>query len=121
PGGHVAVIEGAMSVMDLPMPELADRIMAQAWGVRTHGVASQLYRLLREARLVRVRVIAVATAEYEAYPYFVKYAREAGDSAVEARIATEAGVAEWRREVEARVKDGWFSADCLFITVGIVA
>src|SRR4051812_34303933 len=29
PGGRVAVVEGAMSVMALPMPELADRIMAQ--------------------------------------------------------------------------------------------
>ena len=37
PGGRVAVVEGAMSVMDLPMPDLADRIMGQQWGVRSHA------------------------------------------------------------------------------------
>jgi len=120
PGGRVAVVEGAMSVMDLPMPELADRIMAQAWGVRTHGFASELYRLLCEAGLIRVRVIPVATAEYEAYPYFLKYALEAADGAVEAGVATEQEVSEWRRQVEARVAKGWFSADCLFIAIGTV-
>jgi len=55
-GGRVAVVEGAMSVMDLPMPELADRIMGQQWGVRSHSFAAELYRLLRAAGLVRVRV-----------------------------------------------------------------
>jgi ubiquinone/menaquinone biosynthesis C-methylase UbiE len=120
PAGRVAVVEGAMSVMDLPIPELADRIMGQAWGIRTHGFATELCRLLREAGLIRVRVIPVATAEYDAYPYFLKYALESADGAVEAAVATEDEVAEWKRQVEERVKDGWFSADCLFIAIGTV-
>jgi SAM-dependent methyltransferase len=121
PGGRIAVVEGAMSVMDLPMPELADRIMGHAWVVRTHGFATELYRLLRGAGLMRVRVIPVATAEYEAYPYFLMYALEAADGAVEAGVATEQEVNEWRRQIEQRVADGWFSADCLFIAIGTVA
>jgi ubiquinone/menaquinone biosynthesis C-methylase UbiE len=121
PGGRVAVVEGAMSVMDLPMPELADRIMGQAWGKRTHGFATALYRLLREAGLVRVRVVPVATAEYEAYPYFLKHALEAADGAVEAGVATADEVAGWKRQVTERVRAGWFSADCIFIAVGAVS
>jgi SAM-dependent methyltransferase len=105
PGGRVVVVEGAMSVMDLPMPELADRILGQAWGLRSHGLALDIYRLLCEVGLSRVRVIPVATAEYQAYPYFLSFAREA---------------AEWLRQVEERVRDGWFSADCLFIAMGTV-
>ena len=43
-GGRVAVFEGAMSVMDLPMPELADRIMGQD-GVFGHMASlTELYR-----------------------------------------------------------------------------
>jgi len=119
--GRVAVVEGAMSVMDLPLPELADRIMAEAWGVRSNSFAAQLYRLLREAGLARVRVLPVATSEYEVYPYFLKYAREAAKGAAEAGVATAAEASEWLRQVDARVGPGdWFSADCLFIAIGTV-
>ena len=120
PGGRVAVVEGAMSMMDLPMPELADRILAQSWGSRGHAFAGELYRLLHEAGLVRVRVIPVATAGYEVYPYFLEHAREAAAGAVEAGFASRDDVTEWVRKVEARAKDGWFSADCLFIAIGAV-
>jgi hypothetical protein len=68
-----------------------------------------------------VRVIPVATAQYEAYPYFLKYALEAADGAVDSGLASEQEMSEWRRQVEARVADGWFSADCMFIAIGTVA
>jgi SAM-dependent methyltransferase len=118
PGGRIAVVEGAMSVMDLPLPELADRIMGHAWGLRTHAFAAELYRLLREAGLERVRILPIATAEYEAYPYFIQYAREAVEGAAEAGVATADEASEWLRQVKARVASGdWFSADCFFIAV----
>ena len=83
---------------------------------------AELYRLLREAGLIRVRVLPIATSEYDVYPYFLKYAREAAEGAAEEGVATVDEASEWLRQVEARVASGdWFSADCLFVAAGAVA
>jgi hypothetical protein len=122
PGGRVAVVEGGMSVMDLPSPELADRIMGQHWGARSHGVGVELHRLLRQAGLQRVRVLPVTTVENRADSYFLTHARDAAAGASQAGVATPEEASEWLRQLEARANSSdWFAVECFFVAVGTVA
>jgi SAM-dependent methyltransferase len=121
-GGRVAVVEGGMSVIDLPSPELADRILGEHWGARSSGFGTTLYGLLRRAGLKRVRVLPVTTVEHEADSYMLDHARKAAKGAAEAGVASAEEASEWLRQVEARVASGdLFSAECFFIAIGTVA
>jgi SAM-dependent methyltransferase len=122
PGGRVAVVEGGMSVMDLPMPDLASRILGEHWGVRSHSFGAELFGLLRRAGLRRVRVLPVTTIEHGADSYFLDHARQAAEGAAESGVASASEASEWLRVLEARASSGdWFNAECFFIAVGTVA
>ena len=122
PGGRVVVVEGGMSVIDLPSPELASRVLGERWDLRRHSFGVELYRLLREAGLVRVRVIPVTTVEHKADAVFLDFARRQAEGAAEAGVATAEELADWLRQVEGRSTAGdWFAAECLMVVVGTVA
>jgi hypothetical protein len=121
PGGRVAVIEGGMSVMDLPLPELSSRILGDYLRTRSISFGASLYGLLLDAGLQRVRSIPVTTVEHEPDSYFLTYARGMAESATSDGTATVKEAADWLEQVEARSRTRhWFNADCFFIATGIV-
>jgi SAM-dependent methyltransferase len=122
PGGRVVLCEGGMSVLDLPSPELTDRIVGSGWNVRHGGLGVQLKRLLIEAGLSRVIVRAGVGIDNQPGPYALALFRNAAPAAVERGDVSAEEAQVWLVQLETSIKSGaWFGADVMFVASGTVA